>query len=181
MTTALTQLAQRIAALEETQVSVREPGQPVTELISEVESVRLVLERISLHLGEHDRALADLSATRGVHERLEELSTVVRRLEEPRQAEVPSQRTKEAPPVAGDVGALLQRVEEAEAAAQRSNEKLMNRLERMASSIDWRLQRLESPPGRRRHVATRRDAGERMRPEGFEPSTSRSGGARSIP
>ena len=108
--------------------------------------MRLVLERVSLHLGEHDRALADLSSTRGVHERLEELTAVVRSLEQPRPAEARSQRPKDAPPVSGDVGALLQRVEDAEAAAKQSNEKLMTRLERMASSIDWRLQRLESPP-----------------------------------
>ena len=146
ITTALTELARRTAALEESQVPERETGLAVPELISEVESVRLVLERVSLHLGEHDRALAELSSTRGVHERLEELTAVVRSLDQPRPAEARSSRSKDAPPVSGDVGALLQRVEEAEAAAKQSNEKLMNRLERMASSIDWRLQRLESPP-----------------------------------
>ena len=62
----------------------------------------------------------------------------------------------------------------------------MTRLERMASSIDWRLQRLETEtPGEHRsqvYVAVRLSRQKLgMRPEGFEPSTSRSGGARSIP
>ena len=182
VTTALTQLAARIAALEEPQVSERDPGPTVPELISEVESVRLVLERISLHLGEHDRALADLSSTRGVHERLEELTAVVRSLEQSGQAEAPSQRPKDAPPVAGDVGALLQRVEEAEAAAQTEQREadeppradgLVDRLAPAATRV--------APGGRRRVARPREKPAERMRPEGFEPSTSRSGGARSIP
>ena len=38
----------------------------------------------------------------------------------------------------------MRRVEDAEVASQADREKLMNRLERMAASIDWRLQRLEA-------------------------------------
>ena len=44
----------------------------------------------------------------------------------------------------GEVKALMRRVEDAEVASQADREKLMNRLERMATSIDWRLQRLEA-------------------------------------
>ena len=43
-----------------------------------------------------------------------------------------------------DLRALMRRVDEAETSSLADREKLMNRLERMASSIDWRLQRLES-------------------------------------
>ena len=39
---------------------------------------------------------------------------------------------------------LIRRIEDCEEAAHEGREKLMNRLERMASSIDWRLQRLEA-------------------------------------
>jgi hypothetical protein len=42
------------------------------------------------------------------------------------------------------VKALLRRIEDAEIEAEADREKMMNRLERMASSIDWRLQRLEA-------------------------------------
>ena len=54
----------------------------------------------------------------------------------------------------------MRRVEDAEIASQADREKLMNRLERMASSIDWRLQRLEAAetaaaPLRRRLMAGR--------------------------
>ena len=49
-----------------------------------------------------------------------------------------------AEPNTGEVKALMRRVEDAEVASQADRDKLMNRLERMASSIDWRLQRLEA-------------------------------------
>ena len=38
---------------------------------------------------------------------------------------------------------MLRRLEDLEEASSVGREKLMNRLERMASSIDWRLRRLE--------------------------------------
>ncbi len=47
--------------------------------------------------------------------------------------------------LAHEMKALLRRVEDAEIANSEDREKLMVRLERMASSIDWRLQRLEAP------------------------------------
>ena len=117
-----------------------------------LERNRMTIERLGLHLGEHDRALAELMQTRNLPTKLEELaarveeiaggvpagaqrSTGVRR-------EIGSMGAVE--PSTGEVKALMRRVEDAEVASQADREKLMNRLERMAASIDWRLQRLEA-------------------------------------
>ena len=113
-----------------------------SEVLQHLERVRLSIERFGLHLGEHDRALADLTAPWGVEERLEELATRVEEV-------AASGPRGDAPPSSaglpsGDLGALMQRVEEAETASQADRERLMSRLEKMGSSIDWRLQRLET-------------------------------------
>lgn len=144
VTDALVQLAQRIDALEERPVAPETRADQQPELAAELERSRRMLERIGLHLGEHDRALADLAPIRGAAERLDELTALVHDLALSQQAALAPKQATAASPPSGDVGALLQRVEQAEAASQADNEKLLNRLERMASSIDWRLQRLEA-------------------------------------
>ncbi len=146
---ALAELGQRIAALElarEEEPIVQPASEPdESELVSELERLRLVLERVGLHLGEHDRAIADLSPSRDVHERLDELTSLVHSLTAQRpDAPVMAQPPPEPTPFPTNPDDLLRRVAEAEAASQSDNEKLMGRLERMASSIDWRLQRLET-------------------------------------
>ncbi len=151
---AMTQLALRIEALEaarENDAMVVAPGPDSSELVDELERVRLVLERIGLHLGEHDRAIAELSPNRGLQERLDDLTALVQGLAGSGRS-TPQSHTAEqghaaaAPPLPfpSSPDDLLRRVEEAEVASQSDNEKLMSRLERMASSIDWRLQRLET-------------------------------------
>ncbi len=137
-------LAERIAALEITAATTTEPADDGSEVTEELERLRLVLERIGLHLGEHDRALADLAPNRRAEERLQELTVLVHDLAQSQQAATAPQAGGFVPPLQGHVGTLLARVEEAEAASQTDSEKLMSRLERMASSIDWRLQQLES-------------------------------------
>jgi DNA repair exonuclease SbcCD ATPase subunit len=136
-------LADRLTALEDAPPLEAVATERDEELVSELERFRLVVERIGLHLGEHDRALADLAVSRGVEERLQELTVLVHDLAESQQNALASP-VSAAIPISADIGTLVQRVEEAEAASQTDSEKLMSRLERMASSIDWRLQRLES-------------------------------------
>ena len=143
---AVTALGERIAALESAPVAATASSDDDSELVSELERVRMLLERVGLHLGEHDRAIADLVPSSGIEERLQELTVLVHDLARSQQAAAIPQPSSAAAPISGDIGSLLQRVEEAETASQTDSEKLMNRLERMASSIDWRLQRLESDP-----------------------------------
>jgi hypothetical protein len=144
MLDAVSVLSERIAALEITAATTTAPADDGSEVRAELERLRLVLERIGLHLGEHDRALADFAPDRRVEERLQELTVLVHDLAQSQQAAATQQAAGFVPPLSRDVDSLLQRVEEAEAASQTDSEKLMSRLERMASSIDWRLQQLES-------------------------------------
>ncbi len=141
---AVAALAERLSALENAPAVEPVASHDDSELVLELERFRLILERIGLHLGEHDRAIADLAPGRGVEERLQELTVLVHDLAESQQNASAPQAAGAASPIPGDLGSLLQRVEEGESASHADNEKLMNRLERMATSIDWRLQRLEA-------------------------------------
>ncbi|MCY7304183.1 MAG: hypothetical protein LH654_14370, partial [Thermoleophilia bacterium] len=141
---AVAALAELLSALENAPAVEPVASNDDSELVLELERFRLILERIGLHLGEHDRAIADLAPGRGVEERLQELTVLVHDLAESQQNASAPQAAGAASPIPGDLGSLLQRVEEGESASHADNEKLMNRLERMATSIDWRLQRLES-------------------------------------
>ena len=141
---ALEELDARVQALAETIEAPsrvqRATGEDLPDrLEQELERFRMALERITLHLGEHDRALVDIVRS-GMTERLEELAG---RVDELAGGDVASTGAG-MPNVFGDVRALMARVEEAETASQADRDRLMTRLERMASSIDWRLQRLET-------------------------------------
>jgi hypothetical protein len=125
---AVSELAQRMAALEESRaVEPAAVGHDPSELAAENEAFRLVLERIP-----------------DVDERLQELTALVQELAAAQQAAGAPPPSAAASSLPADIGARVARVEEAESASPSDAEKLMNRLERMASSIDWRLQRLES-------------------------------------
>ena len=174
---AIEEMAQRIAALEvarEEERAVRPASVPdASPLVSELENVRLVLERIGLHLGEHDKAIADLSPSRGVHERLEEVAALVRDLAASRHDAPPM---KEPSPVATpsttNPEELLRRVEEAEAASQNEQQEADESpradglLDRLAAATPrgrrggGRLARVTDAPGRIRtfDLALRRRA-----------------------
>ena len=134
----------------------REPLDPTgdtTGLEDVLERNRMTIERLGLHLGEHDRVLAELMRSRDLPEKLDELAARVDEIAggAPAGGAKPAPRTRReigtfssSEPSTGEVKALMRRVEDAEVASQADREKLMNRLERMASSIDWRLQRLEA-------------------------------------
>lgn len=132
---------ERIAALGAPRSQVT--GEP-SDANDELERVRMAIERVGLHLGEHDRALAELMRSRGVSQRLEELAARVEELAAAGSRGSAADTGAPSNDVSGDVRALMRRVEEAETASQSDRERLMSRLERMASSIDWRLHRLET-------------------------------------
>ena len=115
----------------------------------EMERVLMAIERLSMHLAGHDRALAEVMQTRGTMQRLDELSD---RIDDIAAGVGTGAGGGDGPPRAssggdseprGDLRALARRVEETEAAAAADRAKLMDRLDKMASSIDWRLLRLE--------------------------------------
>ena len=144
-------LEERLAAAE----AQPRAGGPITGDASGLDDLlernRMTIERLGLHLGEHDRALAELMQTRSLPRSSRSSPPASRRSPAARRQEVSRRRARgarsgawPAEPSTGEVKALMRRVEDAEVASQADREKLMNRLERMAASIDWRLQRLEA-------------------------------------
>ena len=146
---ALEGLAARVDGLAETVAGGASrnpvPGDEPTGFETELERILLAIERVGLHLGEHDRALGELMRSRGVGRQLDELTARIDQLATVGGDGVASQAAgPPAPGSAADMRALMSRVEDAEASSREDREKLMTRLDRMASSIDWRLLRLES-------------------------------------
>ena len=145
-------IEERLAAAESQPRAAGSTGD-TTGLEDVLERNRMTIERLGLHLGEHDRVLAELMRSRDLPEKLDELAARVDEIAggAPAGGAKPAPRTRReigtfssSEPSTGEVKALMRRVEDAEVASQADREKLMNRLERMASSIDWRLQRLEA-------------------------------------
>ncbi len=97
---------------------------------TELEKTRMAIERLSAHLGEHDRALRELMKDRT---RADEAGATA-------EERVPLDRGE----AALDMRSIQRRLDGIEEDAREDREKLMKRLERMATSIDWRLQRLEA-------------------------------------
>ena len=110
------------------------------------------VERINLHLGERERAIAELMRSRTGDTKVEELVARI--------AELGAGDGGHGPPCAGKAGAdtplggtadlhaelrgLAQRLEETEKLAKTDRDKVLTQLERLASSIDWRFRRLET-------------------------------------
>ena len=104
---AMDELEARVQALAETiEAPSRVPratGEELPDrLEQELERFRMALERITLHLGEHDRALVDIVRS-GMAERLEELAAEGRRAGDGRRRE----HGRGMPNVFGDVRALM--------------------------------------------------------------------------
>ena len=94
---------------------------------AEMERTRMAIERLGSHLSGHDRAIKELMASRGSGGGGRGEPTYGQNAAE----------------TASDMRTLIRRLENSEDGARLDREKLMSRLERMATSMDWRLQRLE--------------------------------------
>ncbi len=99
-----------------------------------------------MHLGEQERALAEVMRSRGVVQRLDEIEARIDDLASGAVAvgAAPAEPGAAAPGSSADARALARRLDGAEAALEAEREKMLTKLDRMASSIDWRLQRLEA-------------------------------------
>ncbi len=121
-------------------------GEPVG-VESELERLRMAVERINMHLGERERAIAELMRSRSSEIKLDELAARLAELEQGGGA-VTKVAKGEVPHADADLHTelreLAQRLEEAEKSAKGDRDKVLTQLERMASSIDWRFRRLES-------------------------------------
>jgi DNA repair exonuclease SbcCD ATPase subunit len=123
------------------------PGEPGDETEQELERLRMAIERMSLHLGEQERAIAEVMRSRGVAQRLDELEARIDDVAAgvPVAGGAPAAGGTGAPANAnGEVRALARRLDSAEAALEAERDKLLTKLERIASSLDWRMRRLEA-------------------------------------
>jgi len=112
----------------------------------DVEHVLMAIERLSVHLGAHERALTELMGAGGIVAQVRELSARVGDLE--------TYGGGGGGGIGGGDGggvemrselrALMRRLEDAEAAQKSDRERVIDQLEKAAGAIDWRLQRLES-------------------------------------
>ncbi len=121
------------------------PVGPESDTERELERLRMAIERMAMHLGEQERALAEVMRSRGVAQRLDEIEA---RIDDLASGGVREGASAAPGAVAAgnsaDARALARRLEGAEAALEAEREKMLTKLDRMASSIDWRLQRLEA-------------------------------------
>ncbi len=114
---------------------------------AEMERVLMAIERVGLHLGEHDRALADLGRLRGIGQKLDELSSRIDGAASGggrRTADVPGAQREIMSPDTVAPDDLVRRLQAAEASTGANHDRLMTHLERITQSIDKRLQQLEA-------------------------------------
>ena len=109
----------------------------------------MAVERINLHLGERERAIAELMRSRNSDAKVEELAARLADLEQGGGKNGASGANGDAPlggnaDMYAELRELAARLEGAELAAKADRDKVLTQLERMASSIDWRVRRLES-------------------------------------
>jgi chromosome segregation ATPase len=138
----LTAFADRIEAMERQRASIADEA--ARAATSHVEQVRPLVEGLRRRLDESERRLEALGDTQEMTTKLDELAARQHSLEE-RPAAPPASAT-----LPGDgrfrveLRALELRMQHAEAAARENREAVLVQLERLASRIEWRLQRLES-------------------------------------
>ena len=121
-------------------------GEPFAQSPQEIDRLRIGVEGLRMRLAYHEKTVNDLAGSRGVVQRLDELSARLDQLA----AVVASgtgqgagavSRVQVAPP---ETAGLLSRLEEAERMRSQNREKMLEQMEKIASRMDWRLQRLEA-------------------------------------
>ncbi len=120
--------------------------EPFAQSPQEIDRLRIGVEGLRMRLAYHEKTVNDLAGSRGVVQRLDELSARLDQLA----AVVASgtghgagavARVQVAPP---ETAGLLSRLEEAERLRSQNREKMLEQMEKIASRMDWRLQRLEA-------------------------------------
>jgi DNA repair exonuclease SbcCD ATPase subunit len=141
----LTVFADRIDAMERERVSIAEEAAETAA--ARVDDVLPLVEGLRRRLDESDRRLEELGSTDEQDAKVDGLAGRLQALEE-RPAPPPPPA-----PLPGDgrfrveLRALELRMQHAEEAARENREAVLVQLERLASRIEWRLQRLESADG----------------------------------
>jgi hypothetical protein len=156
------QLAQQVAALT-ARVEQLAAGAPPPEggegedgrvstatpatLERDVEHVLMAIERLSVHLGAHERALTELMGASGLVAQMRELAARVSDLETYGGGGGTGGGGGGDGEMRAELRSLMRRLEDAESAQKQDRERVIQQLEKAAGAIDWRLQRLESGRG----------------------------------
>jgi DNA repair exonuclease SbcCD ATPase subunit len=119
------------------------PATPPT-LERDVEHVLMAIERLSVHLGAHERALTELMGSGGLVAQVRELSARVGDIETFGTGVAGDGSGGGGGEMRSELRTLMRRLEEAEEAQRNDRERLIDQLEKAAGAIDWRLQRLET-------------------------------------
>jgi hypothetical protein len=119
-------------------------GPTPATLERDVEHVLMAIERLSVHLGAHERALTELMGPNGVGVQMRELNARVADLEAFGGGGSGESGGGEGGAMRAELGSLMRRLDEAETAQKKDRERVIEQLEKAAGAIDWRLQRLES-------------------------------------
>jgi len=116
----------------------------------EIDRLRIGVEGLRMRLAYHEKTVSDLAGSKGVVQRLDELGAQLDQLS----AIVMAQQSGallppghgQAMPVApfAETSGILGRLDEADRRRSQSREKMLEQMERIATRMDWRLQRLEA-------------------------------------
>ena len=118
----------------------------------ELDRLRIGVEGLRMRLAYHEKTVSDLAGSRGVIQRLDELSARLDQLAAIVAAGHASTGGTVQMPMSIPVGAvqgvetagLMSRLEQAERVRHETREKMLEQMEKIASRMDWRLQRLEA-------------------------------------
>ena len=109
----------------------------------------MAIERLSLHLGAHERALTEIMGANGIVAQVRELGARVGDLETYGGGDGSGSGEGGGgdAEMRAEVRSLVRRLDQAESSQKSDRERMIEQLERAAGAIDWRLQRLETPQG----------------------------------
>ena len=106
------------------------------------------MEGMRMRLAYHEKTVAELSGTRTVMQQINELSARVDQLAAAVAGGVPTSAGAAAAPavhaIAAETSGLMSQIEEAERLRTEMRDKMLDRMEKIASQMDWRIQRLET-------------------------------------
>ncbi|MEO5634713.1 hypothetical protein [Gaiella sp.] len=129
------------------------PGAPDAETEHtpvELDRLRIGVEGLRMRLAYHEKTVSDLAGSKGVMQRLDELGTRLDQLSAIVMAQQtghlpvpgPAQTLPAAPVV--ETSGILTRLDKADQLRAQSREKMLEQMEKIATRLDWRLQRLEA-------------------------------------
>ena len=116
----------------------------------ELDRLRIGVEGLRMRLAYHEKTVSDLAGSKGVVERLDELGTRLDQLSAIVMAQhsgvLPAAGTARPMPAVPfvETSGIFGRLDEADRLRTQSREKMLEQMEKIASRMDWRLQRLEA-------------------------------------